>query len=134
MKLRNLVVYLSVLSIIGPFVLIYNFYPFLRFGMFAETIISTNQTETFEIWYESQNKEEIFFSPESIGLTDGHFSSIVRNYYYQKKTRQLLCQIDQIYNKNGTLFQWKLIRKNLNNNKQKSNIYDVIILKNDECR
>ncbi len=71
-------------GLILPFILITDFFPFLRFGMFAEPIKKDIQTEQF-IVYETKHNTKIIFNPEKIGINPNTFHYLCRNYYYRNE-------------------------------------------------
>lgn len=93
-----------------PFVLIQNFFPFFRYGMFAEPIQYVNQTEQFLISYYDSGQKEHPFSSQKIGLEEGHFNYILRSYYYQENLQQLFSQLNQILEKSQNIKAWKLTK------------------------
>ncbi|MFN3316690.1 MAG: hypothetical protein ACK40K_07745, partial [Raineya sp.] len=66
-----------------PFLLLTDFYPFLRFGMFAEPIRPTSQ-EKF-VLYTQKNKKLEKYNTYLWGLDESVFNYLARKYYYQKK-------------------------------------------------
>lgn len=98
------------LSLLIPFILVSNFFPFFRYGMFAEAIRSPGQAERFVICTTGVNGEKYVVSPISIGLSEASFESIVRNYYYQNKLQQLFSQLGAIQKKTRPDTQWVLFR------------------------
>ena len=74
------------LGLILPFILITDFFPFLRFGMFAEPIKKDIQTEQF-IVYKINNKEQSLFNPELIGINPNTFHYLCRNYFYRNEMK-----------------------------------------------
>ncbi len=87
--------------IVLPFILVSDFYPFFRFGMFAEPIKSNIQTEYFKIEIEINQTKRIIKS-EEINFADHHFQYLVRYAYYQKKLNYLFETIEKIINKKST--------------------------------
>lgn len=71
-------------GLIIPFILITDFFPFLRFGMFAEPIKKDVQTEQFLV-YQTNNKRKTLFNPELIGINPNTFHYLCRNYYYRNE-------------------------------------------------
>jgi hypothetical protein len=57
-------------------------FPFMRFGMFAETIRNTPQRETFSIHVILPNGSNHSLSERQIGLDDSHLNYLARTYFY----------------------------------------------------
>ena len=57
-------------------------FPFMRFGMFAETISNTPQRETFSIHIILPNGSSQSISERQIGLDDSHLNYLARTYFY----------------------------------------------------
>ena len=108
MYTKNIIIIIFFISILVPFIMINNTYPFFRYGMFAEPVHHTNHFEHFVILYTDELNEEYSFSSTSIGLNEGHFNYIIRSYYYQGKIQQLFSQLHQILEKKQKISAWKL--------------------------
>lgn len=93
--------------ILLPFILVSNFYPFFRYGMFAEPIKQGKKLEKFEIYYTTKENKKYTFSSQKIGFRNGHFQYIVRNYYYQGKSHFLLENLHNI-NIRKNIKTWRL--------------------------
>ena len=101
--------YLMALLFIGlliPFVLQRNFYPLLRFGMFAEPVRDSIQTETFYVQV-SQGGAPTVFNPLQLGIYPATFDYWLRNYHYRQQGQLLLQQLHQSTGMGGT---WQLVR------------------------
>ncbi len=98
------------LTMLVPFVLVNNLYPCFRFGMFAEPIRNTVSVEKLLISFENSEGQEYIFFPAVIGLSEGHFSYVVRSYYYQGNIQQLFSQLHSIQKKSQKIKQWDLYR------------------------
>ncbi|GAB4128513.1 MAG: hypothetical protein OHK0045_02790 [Raineya sp.] len=66
-----------------PFLFLTDFYPFLRFGMFAEPIQPKTSQETFEI-YTEENQKLAKYNTYLWGLDAEVFNYLARKHYYQK--------------------------------------------------
>jgi hypothetical protein len=108
-----------------PFILITDFYPFFRFGMFAEPIKKEIQQEKLFIFLHYSSKDSTLFKSQDFGLDEYHFNYILRYSYYQNKMEVLAKEIKTMYSKRKT--SKKLFKKisfwqtfiQAKNNKQK---------------
>ncbi len=91
-----------------PFILMNDFFPFFRFGMFAEKISTSTQTEEFSVYAIDSKGNQQLFQPEQIGFDKGHFSYIIRNYVYRNEGKELLKKINSIVNSDGKTQGWIL--------------------------
>ncbi len=67
-----------------PFVLLTDFFPFVRFGMFAEPASrQAKSREYFVILYQDSHKKWQNFDTRPMGFDAVNFSYLLRNYYYQ---------------------------------------------------
>lgn len=73
-----------------PFVFLKTIYPFFRFGMFAEPVKTTVQTESFVVYYQTSTGEKRAFDGTQIGLSKTVYANMMRNYYYKNKVTDLL--------------------------------------------
>jgi len=87
---RDLYKLIILLGIALSFVFIQDFYPFFRFGMFAEPIPENTTIEYFQIFWEDEKGRIYSFNSNREGLGEDRFAYILRNYYYQNKTEELL--------------------------------------------
>jgi hypothetical protein len=78
-----------------PFILMTDFYPFFRMGMFAEPIKNNIQTEKFYVILSIQGKRSLL-SSRKVGFDEGHFNYLIRFAVYQKKINLFLNQIDDL--------------------------------------
>ena len=88
-KYRHIGIKVFIFLLILPFLTITDFYPFMRFGMFAEPIKSNNQLEIFYLGFKKADKVKIV-KTDFLGLSEGQFNYLARDYYYKGKTSQLL--------------------------------------------
>ncbi|OJJ23710.1 hypothetical protein BKI52_05005 [marine bacterium AO1-C] len=99
MNFKNTTILAMFFCLIVPFVLLNNFYPFWRFGMFAEPVKSQVQTEKFKIYRFSPSNPPKYFSPEKIGFDENQFLYLARNYYYKSQTTFFLKEVARLYSK-----------------------------------
>lgn len=97
MNFKNTIILGMFFCLCIPFVLLNNFYPFWRFGMFAEPVKSQIQTEQFKVYRKLSNGRIHYFSPEYIGFDENQFLYIARNYYYKSQTTFFLKEISHLY-------------------------------------
>jgi len=92
-----------------PFVLQRSFYPFMRFGMFAEPVTDSIQTEQFFVQVGQRSRPTTFtrFNPAEIGIYPATFDYWLRNYYYRQQGPLLLQQLQA---STGTAGVWQLVR------------------------
>ena len=84
--------YLFVLLLWLPFVLMTDLFPFMRFGMFAEPVKTTRQTEFFIITLKRGNNEKVI-DPITSGIPVQTLNYLARNSYYQQRADELLSTV-----------------------------------------
>jgi hypothetical protein len=84
---KNIMTIILFAGLLLPFVLITDFFPFLRFGMFAEPIKKDIQTEQFIVYKTSSRGVKEIFNPEQIGINPNTFHYLCRNYYYRNEMK-----------------------------------------------
>ena len=72
-----------------PFIFIKTFFPFYRFGMFAEPVKTEIQLEKFQIRYQ-QNQAWVRIEGIEFGLSKSVFATLMRKAYYQHQEVELL--------------------------------------------
>lgn len=107
MNLKNSTISFMFFLILLPFILVSNFYPFFRYGMFAEPVKAEKKLEKFIIYYTNTQNKKCTFSSENIGFNEGHFQYIIRNHYYNSKGLFLLKNLHKI-NANPNIKTWEL--------------------------
>lgn len=115
MSLKRLLYAISSLGLLLPFVLITNFYPFVRFGMFAEPIRYQQQKESFIV---TLNGELI--NGHGIGIDPNNFTYLVRNHVYRGDQSLLLRKLEEI--SPSKQHNWKLFKKTVDG--------DTVLLEN----
>ena len=73
-----------------PFIFQTTFYPFFRFGMFAEPVRSDIQEERFILMRTSASGKITPYVPENVGIGKNKLDYLLRNYYYRSETQQLI--------------------------------------------
>jgi hypothetical protein len=88
-----------------PFVLVKDFYPFYRFGMFAEPL-PQGIIETFEITYRDDKKQLKTFQPMDYEIPESKLEMWKRNYFYRGESEKLLQNLKKL--QKGNTSEWKL--------------------------
>jgi hypothetical protein len=100
-----------------PFIFVNDFYPFLRFGMFAEPVSQQATKENFVLYVERGDRLEKY-NTYFWGIDEGVFNYLARKYYYQKGLDFLgktLCDAHRkLYPQNPQ--KWFLYREMLQDN------------------
>jgi len=108
LRLKKMVIMVFMTLFLAPFILISDFFPFSRFGMFAEPIKRKIQSETFLVRYIDSNNNPKTWNFKSVGLyTSPEY--LIRNYYYKKESVLFLKKINSI-SKDETIKEWQLIK------------------------
>lgn len=76
-----------------PFIFFQDFYPFYRFGMFAETP-RPGPHEVFEVRVKSDSGWEIL-PPEEMGFTYSNWQALLRNHHYRKQDALFIEKLKQ---------------------------------------
>ncbi|MFN3404939.1 MAG: hypothetical protein ACK40G_12640 [Cytophagaceae bacterium] len=95
MNLKNIAIVCFILLMTVPFILITDIFPFLRFGMFAESPNNNRPLELFISQYKSDSTF-ITFNSGSRGLDENKFNYLARNYYYRNEGEFFLSRIDKL--------------------------------------
>jgi hypothetical protein len=126
-KLKNAItISITVLAMI-PFVLLTDLFPFFRFGMFAEPLKSSIQTEYFQIAIIYNNDKEAIFDPQETGVNSIDFNYLCRNYFYRKEGEAFLRKLSGVYNKKG-IREWTIKRTTYSAGKENKSTVARIIL------
>jgi len=108
LRLKKMVIMVFMTLFLAPFILISDFFPFSRFGMFAEPIKRKIQSETFLVRYIDSNNNPKTWNFKSVGLyTSPEY--LIRNYYYKKESVLFLKKINSI-STDETIKEWQLIK------------------------
>jgi hypothetical protein len=84
-RTRNIIIISFLCMSIIPFMLLTDFFPFMRFGMFAETIQQTAQKEVFRIDIKKTDGTIESLSKRQQAMNDSRLNYLARKYYYQNK-------------------------------------------------
>lgn len=91
-----------------PFVFLNDFYPFFRFGMFAESNRLPIQQERLFLSFQNLEGKEFLFDPQSIGFEAVHFSYILRDYVYRNKGLELLENVHRLMPQKKEILIWEI--------------------------
>jgi hypothetical protein len=109
-----------------PFLLINDFYPFFRFGMFAEPIRTNQKEELFILYYTNKKNIVYKFNTYQIGVDESVFNYLVRKYYYQNKMndfeKKFRKSTQNLYSTNQDVKAWHLYRVQISNKKRDSSL------------
>jgi hypothetical protein len=81
-NIRHIVIFFFLMMSFIPFLLMSDLFPFMRFGMFAETVQSIPQQEKFTVVISSRDGIIQSLADRQIGLDDSHLNYLCRIYYY----------------------------------------------------
>ncbi|MDB5258388.1 MAG: hypothetical protein JWM14_3083 [Chitinophagaceae bacterium] len=81
-NIRYIVPFFFLIMSFIPFILMTDLFPFMRFGMFAETVQSTPQKEKFSLQIHLPNGRNESLSERQIGLDESHLNYLARTYFY----------------------------------------------------
>jgi hypothetical protein len=116
-KLKNAVtISITVLALI-PFVLLTDLFPFFRFGMFAEPLKSSIQTESFYVTTINDEGKEEIFNPENFSANTSDLNYLCRNYFYRKESEVFLTDLSRAFNRKG-IREWTMKRTIYKNNER----------------
>jgi len=88
-KYRQIGIKVFIFLLILPFLTITDFYPFMRFGMFAEPIKTGNQLELYRLAAKREQNIQ-FLDTDGLGLSEGQFNYISRTYVHTHRSQELL--------------------------------------------
>lgn len=83
LRYRVLVALMVLLGLLLPFVLQQTFYPFFRFGMFAEPVTREIQQEVFRLAGVRTDSGMDMEISEYTGIRRSNLDYLLRNYYYR---------------------------------------------------
>jgi hypothetical protein len=84
---KNILTTIMFAGLFTPFITLTDFFPFLRFGMFAEPIQTNVQTENFLLYIVDKDSNRVVFDSEMLGISSNTFLYLCRNYYYRNESR-----------------------------------------------
>jgi len=80
-------------ALVLPFIFQTTFYPFFRFGMFAEPVMFHVQEERFVLVKISPAGQAEPYVPYKIGMGKSKLDYLLRNHYYRKEMPQFLDEL-----------------------------------------
>lgn len=96
-KLKTIVTAGLLFSMLLPFVLQTDLYPFFRFGMFAEPVRYEVQLERFVVIMEGSKTGRISLDPLQVGIRPSTFDYLLRNYHYRNEHEKFLKNLGEIW-------------------------------------
>ncbi|MEK6480501.1 hypothetical protein WJR50_23360 [Catalinimonas sp. 4WD22] len=108
---------LSIVILFGlffPFIMQQTFYPFFRFGMFAEPVKRDIQTEYFLLLGIHENGFVDKNVGDLAGIDQSKLNYLLRNYYYRKETDHFTKQFFELLPATNTIDTIFVVRKLLN--------------------
>ena len=107
-RFKNAVLVIFTTLFLLPFIFLTDFYPFLRFGMFAEPVKPMAQSEKFRVVYLLKNgRLKVWdFKNSGIQTASGY---LMRNYYYRKEPEVFLKKMNLMAN-NKNIKEWRLLK------------------------
>jgi len=91
---KNIVSTIILGGLFIPFITLTDFFPFLRFGMFAEPIQTNVQTEQFHVFTLNRQNEKKPIDLSTLGISENTFLYLCRNYYYRKETTDFFKKLE----------------------------------------
>ena len=89
-RLRVVSAMLVIIMLLLPFVLQQTFFPFFRFGMFAEPVTREIQREHFLLAGSSSGNQLYTDLSSFTGIKKSNMDYLLRNYYYRREVEYLL--------------------------------------------
>lgn len=86
LSMQKILTVCVLLGLLVPFILQTTLYPLFRFGMFAEPVRYTIQTERFELWYRPASSHLQPIPASSLRVQKSTLDYLLRNYYYRHET------------------------------------------------
>lgn len=121
-KLKVPVYVITFFFLILPFIFVTDFFPFLRFGMFAEPIKSKVQMESFFVTYMDSASREKIFDPELYELQNESFQYLARNYFYRNQSDLLLEKLRTIKGEKRTGLRFFKVTNSISNPEKKDTV------------
>jgi len=127
-KLKNIIITGFITALILPFILITDFFPFARFGMFAEPVRAADTLKTFEAEY-YQNLQWHNLDAKQFNMASGSFMYLAGNYFYRNQAKEFLNKLSQAI-PDTTIYAWRLKQIQVTgNNLQQSDTVIIETLK-----
>lgn len=92
------VVFMVMLSLffLIPFLTMNDFFPFMRWGMFAEMPNRSLRIEKMDVYY-VQNGQSFCLNPLDIDVSTHVWGYILRKFYYKKQQQELLKEVNRLW-------------------------------------
>ena len=84
-KTRHSIIFLFLTMSFIPFMLLTDLFPFMRFGMFSETVKQNPQKEFFSVTVQKKDGTMERLSVRQTAIDDVQLNYITRKYFYQNK-------------------------------------------------
>ncbi len=88
---------LTLIGLLFPFILQQTFYPFFRFGMFAEPVRRTIQSEQFFLASLHEDGKYNLNIAEATNIQKSNLDYLLRNYYYRKEADRFLEKLSPLF-------------------------------------
>lgn len=123
-KLKNIIITGFIAALILPFILITDFFPFARFGMFAEPVSVADTLKTFEAEY-YQKHQWHKLNGKQFNMASGSFMYLAANYFYRNQSREFLNKLSQSI-PDTSINAWRLKQIQIvGNNLQQSDTFTI---------
>lgn len=107
--MKKIIVISSLLLLWLPFIFLQDFFPFFRFGMFAEPVRYEIQYDQFVVMFYKKGEQKQIFDPETIQLNTSRWDLLWRNAYYQGKATEKLELFAKSRNEKGITWELRKI-------------------------
>jgi hypothetical protein len=104
-KIRIILTLLTLVFL--PFIFITDFFPFMRFGMFAEPVKTDVQMEYFKVYVKDSLKISPL-EPSELKISENNIFYLCRNYYYRGESDLFLKRLSDISSYKDK--EWQLYR------------------------
>ncbi len=127
-KLKNIIITGFIAALILPFILITDFFPFARFGMFAEPVSPADTLKIFEADY-YQNHQWHNLDAKQFNMASGSFMYLAGNYFYRNQSKEFLLKLSKAI-PDTAIYAWRLKQIQIpGDNLQQSDTIIIEILK-----
>ncbi|MDF9797193.1 hypothetical protein OKW21_002456 [Catalinimonas alkaloidigena] len=96
LRLRYALSIITIFALFFPFIMQQTFFPFFRFGMFAEPVTRKIQTETFHLIGVNEKGMVEKQLGEKVGVDQSKLNYLLRNYYYRGEADKFTKQFYQL--------------------------------------
>ncbi|MBO9699157.1 MAG: hypothetical protein J7604_03050 [Sporocytophaga sp.] len=123
-KLKNIIITVFIAALILPFILITDFFPFARFGMFAEPVSSVDTLKIFETEY-YQYHQWHYLDGKQFNMASESFMYLAGNYFYRNQSKEFLLKLSQAI-PDTSIYAWRLKQIQIHGNNLKQS--DTVII------